>query len=176
MGAPATHSRDSTRPLSSDDMVRLERRNLLATSVISIAVGAAGVVPEHINFLGVTLTIKDQIMLVLLLAAVQIYFMAAHMIYSAAERRAIAAEVFRESIPAELERFQIDIMGDLHFASREAEAQQQFADALEVRARHLVSAAQRAANIRRLFHYTVPLVIGCGALVLLSVRVYELCL
>lgn len=70
-------------PLS--DISRRERRNLLFTSVTGILIAKTGLVPNRISALGVEFSAPAQDALVVLMAAVVLYFVFAFVIYGASD-------------------------------------------------------------------------------------------
>ena len=65
----------------SDD-TRKERRNLLAASVVGLAVGWAGVVPEQASILGVQIGVDDSDRLLMLMVGVVGYFLVSFTLYA----------------------------------------------------------------------------------------------
>ena len=93
------------------DVTRKERRALLATSLIGLAMARGGIVPAEISMLGVSLSATDQAALLQLLALVNTYLLVAFAFYAAvdfvawriafAEARIVAAQAvakFEESL------------------------------------------------------------------------------
>ena len=67
------------------DVTRKERRALLLSSVVAIAVGRAGIIPSKIPVLGIEFDGADQIVLLRLLAAIVLYFFIAFLVYGLAD-------------------------------------------------------------------------------------------
>ncbi len=77
---PAIRVRD---PLS--DVTRRERRSLLATSLLLVAIVKSGFVPEKISALGIEFSKGNQRWLLVVLGLVTLYFAMAFMIYAASD-------------------------------------------------------------------------------------------
>lgn len=86
-------------PLS--EVTRRERKALLGTSVLAVALVKAGLLPSEITALGVTLATSDQKSLLVLLGFVILYFLGAFLLYGASDLvtwRVTQREAFRETI------------------------------------------------------------------------------
>ena len=73
----------SSDPLS--EMTRKERRYLLVTSLISMAITWGGIIPEKISAFGIQLSSIEQRRLLLLICGIIVYFLAGFLIYGIPE-------------------------------------------------------------------------------------------
>lgn len=86
-------------PLS--EVTRRERKALLGTSVLAVALVKAGLLPTEITALGVTLAASDQKALLVLLGFVILYFLGAFLLYGGSDLvtwRVSQREALREII------------------------------------------------------------------------------
>ena len=67
------------------EATRKERRNLLLVSFINLAIAEAQLVPKEISALGIDLERTDQSNILILLAAVTIYFLVVFIVYAASD-------------------------------------------------------------------------------------------
>ena len=166
---------DFVDPLS--DVTRRERKNLLLVSFLSLAVTLGNLVPQEITALGIKVSPTEQRNLFLLLACAVLYLMGAFIFYGHAEfqrwqanlstvlrlRRA-AGEEIRKSLTEQSKR-RSDATSSQFFASDQMDSLMiaaQAADDLKQSDR-FIGAARR----RLWFEYSVPLLAGVWALILL---------
>lgn len=166
---------DFVDPLS--DVTRRERKNLLLVSFISLAVTLGNLVPQEITALGIKVSPSEQRNLFLLLASAVLYLMGAFIFYGHAEfqrwqanlstvlrlRRA-AGEEIRKSL-SEQSKSKSDARSSKFFAPDQMDRLMiaaQAADDLKQSDR-FIGAARR----RLWFEYSVPLLTGVWALILL---------
>lgn len=67
------------------EITRKERRSLLGVSIVSIAIVKTGLVPKEITALGIKFSETDKSGLLLILAAVVLYFFAAFVLYAVSD-------------------------------------------------------------------------------------------
>lgn len=164
---PRTENPDLLRlqdPLS--DVTRKERRGLLGVSLLSVAVASSGLLPTEIAALGVKLGGNDQRTLLVLLAAVCLYYLVAFIAYAASDLTAWQMAI-RESMLEHLIRsWREPDEYDVHVWG---EAQDKLAERypLLVLADLLVKPVSVA---RALFEFALPLVVGLVAIVILAVK------
>jgi hypothetical protein len=166
---------DFVDPLSA--VTRSERKNLLLVSFVSLAVTLGNLVPQEITALGIKVSPSEQRNLFLLLACAVLYLMGAFIFYGHAEfqrwqanlgtvlrlRRA-AGEEIRKTLTEQNRRRPEATSGEL-FASDQMDSLMiaaQAADDLKQSDR-FIGAARR----RLWFEYSVPLLAGVCALILL---------
>ncbi len=162
-------------PLS--DVTRRERKSLLIVSFVALALTLGNLVPQEVSALGIKVSADDQQNLFLLLACAILYLMAAFIFYGHAEyqlwqaklgsverlRRKAASEISKRLIEERKETsqagqsvgFDASQMGGIVLAS-------QAMDDLKRSDRFIKSARRRLW-----FEYSVPLLTGVWALILL---------
>jgi hypothetical protein len=151
-------------PLS--EVTRKERRGLLGVSLLSATVALSGLLPTEIGALGVKLAAKDQRTLLLVLAAVCLYYLVAFVIYAASDL-AGWQKAIRESISERMVRsYSEPDQYDIHVWG---EVQDKMAERYPwlVRADRLVRPVSVA---RALFEFALPICVGVVAVAILAVK------
>jgi hypothetical protein len=147
------------------EVTRKERRILLGVSILAVAIVKTGLVPTKIEALGVEFEKTNQQALLSILAFVTLYFLAAFVIYAAADflswRRA-------------LRRARIESITDRLKQEREPEAssdayRRERSEIFERTKDPFVSfrLAQPVALLRAVFEFLLPVVVGTYAMWLL---------
>ena len=133
-------ARDLYDPLS--DVTRKERRLLLAVSIVGIGIVKTGLLPEKISALGIEFGHADQKALLGIFTLIIAYFLAAFVVYAAADWMAVIFSTRQE------------------FAAKRRKA-----DAEDL---YLVPNLQNAVLlIRAVFEFLLPIVVGIIAIVYL---------
>jgi len=176
-------------PLS--ETTRRERRALLGTGIIGIAIVKTGIVPTQISAIGVTFSQTDQKYLFYILAAVVSYFLIAFLIYALADfiawRIAYGAVLNAEwetnakfnlgdssRILSEPEQYAIQLKAEIEKIKAEAKRQdllRKMAIDFDIkdinRPNFLIHISPKVSLARAFFEFALPICIGVCALCLL---------
>jgi hypothetical protein len=146
-------------PLSA--LARAERRNLLVASVVGFMVAEAGLVPQQISALGVTFSALEQDVLLLLMAAVILYFLAAFVVVGLADFFVWRKQYqdYLESVLTRVESWSEQDQRD--YDQRRGSVPNVW---------WLYSLAGPVACLRQAFEYALPVVLGLIVITLLTLK------
>jgi hypothetical protein len=148
-------------PLS--EVTRKERRMLLGVGILAITLVKTGLVPTKISALGVEFDKANQEALFAMLALVTLYFLAAFVIYAAADFLAWRRALHRERVEWARERVRRQRNGSEHEYSMEQEEVRHIARTSFATFR----LAGPVSILRSTFEFLLPVFVGAYTLILL---------
>lgn len=156
------------------DHARKERRNVLAASVVGIIIGATNLVPTELAALGLKFALAEQRLFLLIVAGVQLYLVLSFVIYARSEWLEMRRKAFDEFVDAEVVDYEHAILeGGVELANPRAaidEAVGKFEAGFAQQRAKLGSKTRRAARLRLVWDYPLPIILGVISLGLLVWR------
>lgn len=153
------------------EVTRGERRWLLTVGLILLAVVYGNLVPKEINALGVTLTQTERTSLVIIMLAVELYYMVAFWIYAKADI-AEWSHLFSEQdevVRRNISRFYHRSQHGSGLVGNSGLDQETIAFATKVYGQPWKAAAQWYKR-RILFDYWFPLAFGCATILAVTAK------
>lgn len=149
-----------TDPLSS--ISRIERRNLIISSVVGFLVSKAGIVPQEISALGIKLSLPAQEMFIYLVCATIIYFLVAFLVYGVSD-----FFIWRKKYQDYLE------VVESYNLSWSQEDQEAYDNSYTPKIGWLYQKAGFVAYARAFFEYALPILVGVASAALVFLRAYQ---
>ncbi|MGD0626390.1 MAG: hypothetical protein ABSB32_16935 [Thermodesulfobacteriota bacterium] len=156
-------------PLS--EVTRKERRSLLVASIIGIAIAKSGLIPSKISALGIEFGQTDQRSLLMVMAFVTLYFLAAFIFYAASDLIAWRLAIYysmRQGAEEDIQQRRKE-NGDLrHSVPSEKEAvAKEFIKKIGTQYNIFFSLSRPISFLRAVFEFILPLAVGIYAVVIL---------
>lgn len=149
------------------DVTRKERRFLLGTSLLGIAVTKTGLVPSKISALGIELQGADQRALLAIVAFVISYFLVAFIVYATSDYLAWRLSISRQAIKKTLSSYEEHLQGFFpQPGTIEGELEELKAE-LHKKLRIYFKLVTPTSIVRALFDFGLPIAVGGYALILL---------
>ena len=149
------------------DVTRKERRFLLGTSLLGIALIKTGLVPSKISALGIELQGADQRALLAIVAFVILYFLAAFIIYATSDYLAWRLSISRQAIKRAVSSYEEDLQGFYPQPGTIEEELEKFKAELHKKIHIYFKLVTPTSIVRALFDFVLPIAVGGYALILL---------
>lgn len=150
-------------------VTRKKRSYLLSISLLGISMVKTGLVPSQIFLLGITFYRDDQRTLLIIIASIIFYFLAAFIIYAISDYLSWQIAIKKQAIALSVSGFEDDLHGHFPQSGSIEEEIRKYKSSLQKKYRIYFRLVTPASICRALFDFGLPIFVGLYALILLIV-------
>lgn len=155
------------------DVTRKKRSYLLSISMLGISLVKTGLVPSQIISLGIVFQSANQRALLVIVAFIIFYFLAAFIIYAISDYLSWQIVIKKQAIALSVSGYEDDLHGHFPQPGSIEEEIGKYRSSLQKKYRIYFRLVTPASMVRALFDFGLPIVVGLYALILLIVSANE---